>query len=296
MNLIKIKSYLNPVNFLKKGSYNQRKLACLILVTFRFRHFLLRWFLKPTILQNDTKIKELIHNLNKNGYATIKSHDKDLKKIIADIIQQCNQIKNERNLNDNNNKKYLITLLDKYDFNLQDKFFKLITNRLFLTVSSHYLHSIPILTYVNLWFSPKKTDDNLQGSQLWHLDHESFKQLKIFLFISDVDKQSGPTTLMNKSNSLKMQTMLKYNLKENNKHFELKIPENEEISIEGKKGDILLIDTSKCFHRGAQNLLKERLVLMFQFLPVYAYNVEKFFNFKKLNCSNNSLINKVLCK
>ncbi len=293
MYFSQFKSYCNPLNYLKRGNYSQRKLSCLFLIIIRLHHFLLRFFLKPKISKNNIQIKALINDLNQNGYTLIKPFDTEFKKSVDQIIKQCETIKKNKNLKKNNKKEYLVPLLDDYEFVIKDNFFKFVTNNLFLIVSSNYLSSIPILTYLNLWFSPRQKDSNLKGSQLWHLDHESFRQLKIFLFVRDVDKKSGPTTLINKYNSLQKQKELNYNLKENNKHFELKMPKEQEISIEGKKGDVLLIDTSSCFHRGANNVEKERLVLMFQFLPIYAYSSNKFNNFKKYNFSNNSLIKKV---
>ena len=42
----------------------------------------------------------------------------------------------------------------------------------------------------------------------------------------------------------------------------------------GKKGDLLLMDTSKCFHYGSRKSSKERLILSFQFITPFAYHLK----------------------
>ena len=56
-----------------------------------------------------------------------------------------------------------------------------------------------VLSNLQLWHS--KNDDFVSGgSQDLHMDGEDTKQIKLFFYLSDVDKDAGPLSVISKSN------------------------------------------------------------------------------------------------
>lgn len=60
-----------------------------------------------------------------------------------------------------------------------------------LGIANSYLNMYSSLRYYNVWHT-FATDAHARESQLWHRDREDFHVLKMFLYISDVDENSGP--------------------------------------------------------------------------------------------------------
>ena len=110
------------------------------------------------------------------------------------------------------------------------------------------------------------------------MDGEDLNQIKIFLYISDVDENSGPLTVLSKLDSRTL-----YNKYDQNRFIKKKtIRINDEIlekfsmkncihPLIGKKGTINLVDTSNCYHFGSRPGKKPRYVLMYQFLNSFSY-------------------------
>ena len=58
------------------------------------------------------------------------------------------------------------------------------------------------------------------SSQKYHLDHEDYKQVKGFLFIEDVDLDSGPLTVINALESKNIQRIINYEMTKSNKRVD----------------------------------------------------------------------------
>jgi hypothetical protein len=62
-----------------------------------------------------------------------------------------------------------------------------------LDVSAAYLRMWPKLSYVDLWYTvPQPAEAERVASQLWHYDFDDKHLLKAFLYLDDVDAQTGP--------------------------------------------------------------------------------------------------------
>jgi hypothetical protein len=62
-----------------------------------------------------------------------------------------------------------------------------------LDVARAYLRMWPKLSYVDLWYTvPQPADADRVASQLWHYDFDDKHLLKAFLYLDDVDPQTGP--------------------------------------------------------------------------------------------------------
>lgn len=66
-------------------------------------------------------------------------------------------------------------------------------SRYLLDVASAYLRMWPKLSYVDLWYTvPQPAEAKRVASQLWHYDFDDKHLLKAFLYLDDVDPETGP--------------------------------------------------------------------------------------------------------
>jgi hypothetical protein len=87
-------------------------------------------------------------------------------------------------------------------------------------------------------------------SNVWHQDSdEGNRCLKIFLLLHDVDASHGPFRFMEFESVKKHWRSLRERYNFQNLRSLPKF--REEILLSGKKGDYLIIDTSKCMHRAS---------------------------------------------
>ena len=54
---------------------------------------------------------------------------------------------------------------------------------------------LPVLTYANVWYSPV-LEEVAERRIALHLDHEDLRQMKVFIYCSDVDDSAGPMYLL----------------------------------------------------------------------------------------------------
>ena len=114
---------------------------------------------------------------------------------------------------------------------------------------SKYLGDYKIHSF-GLFYSKK--NEKLDGSQLWHVDGDATKQLKLFVNINNVTEANGPFEFLKKN-------IMNFNLK--NKGL-LKLLNDEDVNeyvlnekkviFEGLAGENLLVDSSNCLHQGSR--------------------------------------------
>ena len=184
----------------------------------------------------------------------------------------------------------IITLFSSEKHDCDSPEFKFVTNNHLVEVISRYLGCVPLLTHISIWYSPNNKTD-LTSSQVYHLDHEDHKQIKGFLFLRDVDLDTGPLTIINSEQSEKIQKKINYRMTAKKKRIDdetIKNLKNQQINIKeipvmGNKGDLILVDTSKCFHFGSRSAKKPRFILAFQYITPFACVVNwKWKNYDKL--------------
>lgn len=151
-----------------------------------------------------------------------------------------------------------------FDFILSDYLTKLVAG---------YLGVKPFLTRLDLLVTPssaQKESTSNEGSQLFHTDHEDSHCVKIFLPLKDINKTDGPTEFISANytddmfkldgNKSRYRDSGKW-IKHSDQGFD-NIPTT---SFLGKKGDILLVDTCRCLHRGSRGSKNGRIMLYAQF-------------------------------
>ena len=76
---------------------------------------------------------------------------------------------------------------------LDEPWLRACASRTMLDVANSYLRLWAKLSYVDLWYSiPQPPDTQRVASQTWHFDFDDRHLLKVFLYLEDVDKDTGP--------------------------------------------------------------------------------------------------------
>jgi Phytanoyl-CoA dioxygenase (PhyH) len=121
------------------------------------------------------------------------------------------------------------------------------------------------LVDVERWYTvPFPHDDKRVSSQNWHRDPRDLHIVKVFLYFSDVDDDAGPLQYVAGSPSGGPYGDLwpwepyspKYPPR---KRLEKKVPEDDRVSLVGRKGTLIFCDTSG-FHRGGFAKTKPRVL------------------------------------
>lgn len=142
-----------------------------------------------------------------------------------------------------------------------------------------YLGMVPLLKSVSIWssqFSPR----SLESSQLFHCDGDESTQVKVFVYLSDVDQHAGPLTLLNAADSARAKERLHYRYDKQS----YRVPDdamdtivNPERRVEcvGPTGTVVVADTSHCFHFGSRvaRAAQRRDVLILQYITPLAFNL-----------------------
>jgi hypothetical protein len=75
---------------------------------------------------------------------------------------------------------------------LDDPWLRLGTSPRLLDLANAYLGLWSKLEYVDLWYTPPAPEEERRSSQRWHRDFNDRHLLKAFIYLVDVDEQTGP--------------------------------------------------------------------------------------------------------
>jgi ectoine hydroxylase-related dioxygenase (phytanoyl-CoA dioxygenase family) len=84
----------------------------------------------------------------------------------------------------------------KYAYEVQlpfdDPWLRLGLNKRLLDIANTYLGMWTKLEYVDVWYTPPADESERKSSQRWHRDFNDRHLLKAFLYLVDVDEETGP--------------------------------------------------------------------------------------------------------
>jgi hypothetical protein len=209
----------------------------------------------------------LIHN-EKLPHEFMDIHEKTIK-IALDIANNQNLIPPSPA------KDYLHNVdLSKLPWETINSLYRYFTHPIFLATAENYLGDQPLLTELKVLVSPPNHPSELKGSQLWHSDFDDFTNLKIFVFLDDIDWNCGPLQAVPKHASSEFMRDIGYKWIS---HVDSIVPETytKPMTFVGSQGTICLIDTVNCLHRGSRHPKKPRKILYanystrtsFRFIP-----------------------------
>jgi Phytanoyl-CoA dioxygenase (PhyH) len=148
-----------------------------------------------------------------------------------------------------------------------------------LDVVNSYLGLWSKLYYFDLWYTlPVKANQRAAASQMWHRDPEDRKLVKVFLYFSEVDGDSGPLQYVpgsRRSGGPYSHLWRKYyQAYPPEGEFELEIPRSEWITGLASPGTFILVDTTG-FHRGGFATKHPRLTATWTFVTPASYLVRR---------------------
>ena len=144
---------------------------------------------------------------------------------------------------------------------------------------AHYMESIPVLSRtrppgLRLMESSNRYDEYADGplraSQFYHRDIHDLPLVYVILLVRQVTSTSGPWCFLPKSVSERASKGLNYQARgepyrvSDERMYEHVDP-SESIQFSGKPGDVLFIDSSRCFHYGSRNADPPRYQLMYAY-------------------------------
>lgn len=138
---------------------------------------------------------------------------------------------------------------------------------------SNYLGMVPVLAQVDVWYS--QHCPRINNSQLFHCDWSATRQVKVFLYASDVVQASGPLTLVEAQHSRMIRAALKYDYNRNGRRYRVDDQRMRLFGagphthvLTGPAGTACFADTSQCFHYGSRVAAgaDPRIMVLFQFL------------------------------
>jgi len=147
-----------------------------------------------------------------------------------------------------------------------DVFKKITYDPKIIEVAKQYLGNNPIVRNEYLWWSfPAKGDTNedFDSPRYWfHYDIDDFKFLKLFIYLNDVDSETGPHIVVKNTHKSKP---WKYKLNRRVKSSDLEgfFDDKEIVELTGEKGTCFFEDTFT-YHNGTPPQ-KPRIVLQIEF-------------------------------
>ena len=78
------------------------------------------------------------------------------------------------------------------ELGLDDPWVRLGVEPRLLDIANAYLGMWSKLEYVDVWYTPPAGDDDRRASQRWHRDFNDRHLLKVFIYLVDVDEDTGP--------------------------------------------------------------------------------------------------------
>ena len=248
----------------------------------------IKYFRQLFLNVNSENEKSLIED----GYKQFIFESQNLAKVIERSNTIINNISFYKEL-DKSKKEFL----QSYKINFLNKenhiYLKILFENKFLNIIRGYLGKHLTLKEINIFYSPNLNFEKGRSQEL-HMDGDSNKQIKIFLYLNDVDLESGPLTVLSKKISKNIYNILKKRKKILKKTNRVEDNSIKELNFEnflkplcGKTGTINFVDTSNCYHFGSRPGKKERFLVLYQFLDSFSYYLPfKSSEEKKIYSSN----------
>lgn len=221
---------------------------------------------------NNFETKNIINEINKNSFIKLKDFfdQNSLIKIKKKFDEQINNLTNLYFIENTNNKNFQIKNLSSItqDVTLKEPLINLpelisfIKDLRIKAIADSYFKTESFLTGINLRKS-FVNNLNLSGTQKFHVDRNSYKVLKFFIYLNNVSVDDGPTVIVKGTNKIK----------HNFWYYKHRYLDEEIYNIYGKKkiveltanlGDIYIADTT-CYHKGKKPINNDRYLLTLSF-------------------------------
>ena len=209
------------------------------------------------------------------GYAMVPPGVLDTKPVVdwARAVLERVDVRQKR---EDTKKPFLVKLGEKEDLTLESPPFRLALRPELIGAATSYLGMVPILEYVNVFFSSHAAAEPAK-SQLYHCDSDELEQVKVFVLCETVTPESGPLTFLPARHSEIVRHRLgyKYNTRLTDEQVSAALGGtlDGEVQLLGPPGTTAFIDTSRCLHYGSRfiDASAHRLVVMLQYVTPLAF-------------------------
>ena len=173
-----------------------------------------------------------------------------------------------------NKKRFLVNVMHEQALTLESRIVRFALRPDILAIVARYLGLAPLLTAVKVFHSDT-VDGVPTSSQLFHCDGDDLRQVKIFVYCSDVEPQSGPLTVVDAASTAAVQARTRYTYDRRLSDEDVRAVAGVagEHPIVGPAGTVAFVDTSRCLHFGSRVApgASPRLVTMLQYSTPYSF-------------------------
>jgi hypothetical protein len=192
------------------------------------------------------------------------------------VVARCQELGREARARDsasdlqrNPKKPFLRSILAGNEFVAHPDLVEFMLSHPVLDVATAYLGSVPLLAGANLWWSP--VNESARSSQLFHIDAEDFRQLKLFINIEETREDQGPLVFLPADISRNVLRKVGYRKRRiPDALVEQTAGKDATVTFVGPAGSSVFVDTARCLHYGSRENRRDRLVLSIQFLRFQA--------------------------
>lgn len=161
-----------------------------------------------------------------------------------------------------------------------DKFPRLLdfaTSSEVVATVAHYMGMIPTIaltlpTGIRVFESTERFSERTayNASQLWHRDIHDFPMVYAIVLVRDATERTGPWTFLPASVSERASRKLKYQkwrqpYRITDDQMYEHVDPSERIAFTGKRGDVLFLDSSRCFHYGSRDAIDPGYRIMYAY-------------------------------
>ena len=248
------KIYFHVVKFMHIRDYQKRKSTARLLAT-----------------ANDQNISP------ENGYLL---DDLSKNEVVIRAMEFCHRTASDINIKgDEHAKTAKKPFLVNHFFDITQKtnapILDLACNAVLLSPISEYIGMIPVLQSAQLWYSP---NTHFYGrSQMYHMDAEDYRQIKCYIFLDEVDRDSGPLTIIPAAKSRKVYKKLRQkgltiyrNEKIRDEEIYSATSTTSAVQMIGEPGTVAFVDTCSCYHFGSRPGKRPRFLLHLHYYSPYS--------------------------
>jgi ectoine hydroxylase-related dioxygenase (phytanoyl-CoA dioxygenase family) len=220
-----------------------------------------------------------------------------LNQKVEEILSDASHNANQSKIAQNDARKNQLYIQVFQPFLNVPEILPFVFNDFIVDVAGAYLDCMPLLSTCNL---RKSFINNLPegGTQIYHIDPNSPRFLKFFIYLNDVDLEGGPFCYVEgshtkkfKINGVNWNSQYSWNLDSINQIY----GQDKVKYLTAKKGDLLVADTNG-WHRGTKPINSERTMLTLDYAchPEF-FDINQTFQMKKSDFDNLDTKYKPLC-
>jgi len=216
-------------------------------------------------------LSEQFIEFRRNGYLAMRMPQyARLAPVFRQIVEECLG----GDLTAHGSKKNLINLLRPEHLRRFPEIMEAVFDRAFLEPVFNYYGYVPELASLMIFLTPQNND--VEKSQLWHIDSYDPHHLKHITLVEDVTPENGPFTFLPipESNAIRKATG-KF---ARGVDFEAKFADRlrKGIAHVGSAGEGMFVDVSQCLHQGGRTRAGRRILFFVHFATFADYQqVEK---------------------